>query len=48
VAVVLLSVNSKADLPTGALSLGAQFCTKEQFGPEELEGLWRKAARPPT
>jgi two-component system invasion response regulator UvrY len=49
VAVVLLSVNSEADLPPGALSAGAQFCAKEQFGPAELEGLWREASRsPPT
>jgi DNA-binding NarL/FixJ family response regulator len=46
VAVVLLSINSQADLPAGALSLGTQFCTKEQFGPAKLEGLRRKAARP--
>jgi two-component system, NarL family, invasion response regulator UvrY len=41
VVVVLLSVYRIHDLPPEVLLSGAQFCHKEQFGPEELEKLWR-------
>jgi two-component system, NarL family, invasion response regulator UvrY len=42
IAVVLLSIHGQPALPP-ILGSGLQFCAKDEFGPEELEQLWRRA-----
>lgn len=41
-AIVLLSVHGRPALST-AVAPALQFCAKDEFGPEELERLWRRA-----
>ena len=43
--VVLLSVYSVEDLSRDARAVGAAFCPKDRFGPDELEALWDNGGR---
>jgi two-component system, NarL family, invasion response regulator UvrY len=45
VKVVLLSVYTAESLFRDAWSIGAVFCPKERFGPDDLEALWNDGGR---
>jgi two-component system invasion response regulator UvrY len=46
VKVVLLSIYAAEQLSRDAESVGAVFCPKERFGPDELETLWNDGGSP--